>query len=352
MPDEVNTTPTMEYDYSAYYDGDSDFAPCNNTTMKEFSQVFLATLYSLVFILGFIGNGLVVCVSVKHRNQTNLTDICLCNLALSDLLFVLTLPFYTHFILVQRWTFGSFMCSFISGSHQVGFFSSIFFMIVMTLDRYLVIMHTHKVARYRTRSVGITVTVVVWMLSLCVSLPTYIFTTMSNESNESNGDWCSYSSDNKVWAQFNLLATNVLGLIIPLLVMIFCYSRIILRLVKMKTAKKHRVVKLIISIMVLFFVFWAPYNVSLFLYNLYGHQFTDCTWSQNILLAITITEAIAFTHCCLNPIIYAFVGQKFVIRALRMLKKWIPGSSRTSLDSSFRKSSVSRSSDVTSTFVM
>ncbi|KAF3859635.1 hypothetical protein F7725_022034 [Dissostichus mawsoni] len=59
-------------------------------------------------------NGLVVCVLVKHRKQTNLTDICLLNLALSDLLFIVMLPFYSHYSRVGQWTFGDFLCRFAS----------------------------------------------------------------------------------------------------------------------------------------------------------------------------------------------------------------------------------------------
>ncbi|KAE8288551.1 C-C chemokine receptor type 2 [Larimichthys crocea] len=134
MSDEENIT----YDYSNYYEGSLP-SPCEDSRVSTFGRVFLPTLYSVVFILGFIGNGLVVCVLVKHRNQTNLTDICLLNLALSDILFVITLPFYSHFSVVSEWTFGDFMCRFTGVSHRIGFYSSIFFMVVMTLDRYMVI---------------------------------------------------------------------------------------------------------------------------------------------------------------------------------------------------------------------
>ncbi|XP_035769595.1 C-C chemokine receptor type 4-like, partial [Neolamprologus brichardi] len=318
---------------------------------QDFSQVFLPTLYSLVFILGFIGNGLVVCVLVKHRNQSNLTDICLFNLALSDLLFAFTLPFYSHNARVGQWTFGDFMCRLISGSHQTGFFSSIFFMVVMTLDRYVIIVHAHRVARYRTMRAAIILTLLVWMLSLFVSLPDFIFTQEIQE--ESQKIRCNYPEEKKVWKRYNLFTTNVLGLVIPLLVMVGCYSRIIPRLVNMRTAKKHRIVKLIICIVVVFFLLWAPYNISLFLEFLQEREIilNDETWYKNVNLSITVTEALAYTHCCLNPIIYAFVGEKFMRRALQLLKKLMPGYSRDLTDSSFRRSSVmSRGSEITSSF--
>lgn len=294
-----------------------------------------------------------VCVLLKHRNQTNLTDICLFNLAVSDLLFILTLPLYAHFSVVGEWTFGDFMCHFTTVFHNTGFFSSIFFMVVMTLDRYVVILHAHTVARYRTLRTGITLAAVVWMLSLSVSVPAIIFTKVTNQS---YGLSCHYVPENYAWKLYNLFATNILGLVIPLLVMVACYSRIIPTLLKMRSAKRHRVVKLIISIVVAFFLFWAPYNICLFVSFLKFKGNLQCDLDVSLKLAIAVTETFAYSHCCLNPIIYAFVGQKFMKRALQLLKNWVPGlhlpSTGDLSDSSFRKSSVmSRSSDVTSTVI-
>ncbi|XP_075937561.1 C-C chemokine receptor type 1-like [Anarhichas minor] len=356
MSDDGENVTTSQYDYSSYYEfdyGGNTFSPCSNADLKDFGKVFLPTLYSLVFVLGIVGNGLVVCVLVKHRRQTNLTDICLFNLAVSDLVFVLTLPFYAHFSVVGQWPFGDFMCRFAAGSHNTGFFSSIFFMVVMTLDRYVVIMHAHKVARYRTLRAGVALTALVWMLSLFVSLPAVLFTKVTNESDGLN---CHYAPENDAWRIYNIVTINLLGLVIPLLVMIVCYSRIIPVLVNMRSAKKHCVVKLIISIVIAFFVFWAPYNICLFLKSLQLEaMLRDC--EANLMLSITVTETIAYTHCCLNPIIYAFVGQKFMRRVSHMLRKWVPGvllpSPRDVSYSTYRKSSVmSRSSDATSNFIM
>ncbi|XP_062421590.1 C-C chemokine receptor type 1 isoform X1 [Pungitius pungitius] len=343
---------TSDYNYTSYYEQDEDeYMPCSNVGLRDFGEVFLPTIYSLVFILGVIGNGLVVCVLVKHRHQTNLTDMCLINLAVSDLVFVFTLPFYAHYSLVGEWPFGDFLCRFASGSHTTGFLSSIFFMVVMTLDRYVVIMHAHKVARYRTFRAGIALTVFVWTLSLCFSLPAIFFTKVKNDSTEVT---CSYEPENKAWRLYDIILKNVFGLGIPLLVMMVCYSRIIPILLNMRSAKKHRVVKLIISIVIAFFVFWAPYNISILLQFL--NLLTDCNSLQRLKLSIIVTETIAYSHCCLNPIIYAFVGQKFRRRVLLMLRKWGSGflhSTRDFSDSSYRKGSVmSRSSDVTSNFIM
>lgn len=317
------------------------------------SFVFFCITFTIILLPG---NGLVLCILIKHRNQTNLTDISLFNLALSDLLFVLTLPFHAHYIVAGEWTFGDFMCRFISMSHRAGFISSIFSMIFMTLDRYMVIMHALTVARYRTLRAGIVLTVAIWFLTFTVSLPTFIFAGVANES---YGVGC-YMTETYFWNIYNLSVQNILGLVLPLFVMIACYSRIIPRLVNMRSTKRHRVIRLIICIMLAFFLFWAPYNCYLFLNFLYQEgklQGEDmCQVMENLLLTGTLTETLALTHCCLNPIIYAFIGEKFMRRVLNFLRNCFPSLqsvlARDLSGSSRRKSSVmSRSSDVSSTFI-
>lgn len=342
---------TTVYDYSSYYAESDEFTVCNLGNVSTFAKVFLPTLYSLVFILGFLGNGLVVCVLVKHRNKANLTDICLLNLAISDLLFVFTLPFYATFVQASRWIFGEFLCSFLATSHTVGFFSSILFMVVVSLDRYMSILHTFKTAKYRTLKTGIAVSIVVWILSLGVSLPAFFFTKLNNASSELS---CGPIRESHAWV-YNILVSNVLGLLIPMLVMVACYSRIIPTLMKIKTERKHRVVKVIMFIVVAFFVFWAPYNISLLLYFLKESNVISisCGLETNLKLALTVTEAFAYTHCCLNPIIYAFVSQRFMKRSAQLLKSWTHFPPKDFTDSSYRRGSVmSKSSETTPIFII
>lgn len=315
---------------------------------------FLHVITFVIFLL--LGNSLVLWVLMKHRKQTNLTDIGLFNLALSDLLFALMLPFQAHYTVSGQWTFGGFMCRFTSLSLRMGFFSSIFFMVFMTLDRYMVIMHSLTMARYRTMKAGVVLTVGVWMLSFSVSLPSFIF---SKVSNESYGYGCYYSSDSDIWNRYNLFSMNVVGLILPLLIMIACYARIIPKLVNIKSIKRHRAIRVVISIVLVFFLFWAPYNIYLLLDYLNTEGYVDgetCEVGENLKVTATVTETFAYIHCCLNPIIYAFIGEKFMKRVLNLLRTCCPSHrfvlARDLPANSRRKSSImSRSSEATSTFI-
>ncbi|KAK2855459.1 hypothetical protein Q7C36_007328 [Tachysurus vachellii] len=299
------------------------YLPCNNNNVMAFSRVFLPTLYSIVFIVGFIGNCLVVCVLVKFHKKSNMSDVCLFNLALSDLLFLLSLPFWAHYALTSQWTFGSFMCHTVTAFYMLGFYGSIFFMILMTIERYSVIVHTQTSLFSKHRSVRASIALVLfmWTLSLGASLPNIIFSQVNNKV------WtCSleYPKGTK-WRSFSYMELNILGLIIPLSVMLFCYSRIIPILMTMKSQKKHRAVRLMLVLVSVFFLFWTPYNIVIFLKFLqYLDYMSTCKWYQDLNMAMQWVETIAFCHCCINPIIYAFVGQRFRNLFLKILKLWFP----------------------------
>ncbi|KAK3571090.1 hypothetical protein QTP86_001798 [Hemibagrus guttatus] len=347
---------TSSEDYS-YYDGanqSDSFQVCSNTNVSAFSQVFLPTLYSIVFVTGFIGNGLVLCVLVKYHQRSNVTDVCLFNLALSDLLFLISLPFWAHYAAINEWTFGNFMCRAVTAFYMLGFYGSIFFMILMTLDRYVVIVHAHTtfVSKHRSVRASVAMTFFMWALSFAACLPNIIF---SQAKNASEGWTCKEEyPEGTSWKPFSYIELNIFGLIIPLSVMVFCYSRIIPILMTIKSRKKHKAVKLILVLVIVFFLFWMPYNMVTFLKFLrqLGYM-TSCEWEQDLNMAAQWVETIAFSHCCLNPIIYAFVGEKFRTLVIKILKQWFPlcFGRCTTIVSEFseRRSSMSSHSSVVST---
>ncbi|XP_048882222.1 C-C chemokine receptor type 5-like isoform X2 [Brienomyrus brachyistius] len=348
----METTTTMAYDYSDYFSDTPGLTSmlCSNGNVIGFTSVFVPTLYSLVFIFGFVGNLLVVCV-VKYQKMNTMTDICLLNLAVSDLLFVISLPFWACYIAAGEWDFGNFMCKAVSFLYMMGFYGNIFFMVIMSMDRYLIIVHALTLAKHRSVRLGSVVTAVAWFVSFFASLPSMIYSQTKNESTIT----CKteFPKDN-VLRIFTYYELNILGFIIPLVVMTYCYAKIIPTLFSIKTNKKHRAIKLVLLIIILFFLFWTPYNFVTFLTSLkYLGYFANCDAYSNLDLSLKITEVVAFTHCCLNPVIYAFVGQKFKRLVLKLLQNWLSfcfsGCRSFSTELSERRSSVySRSSEITS----
>ncbi|XP_046507998.1 C-C chemokine receptor type 1-like [Equus quagga] len=344
---EISVTPndydmTTEFDYGAA-------TPCQKEQLRAFGAQLLPPLYSLVFVIGLVGNILVVLVLMQYKRLKSMTSIYLLNLAISDLLFLFTLPFWIDYKLKDNWVFGDGLCKLLSGLYYTGLYSEILFIILLTIDRYLAIVHAVSALRARTVTCGIVTSIITWVLALLASIPGLCFSKTQGEFSHYTCSLHFPSESLKGWKQFQALKMNILGLVLPLLVMIFCYTGIIKILLRRPNEKKAKAIRLIFVIMIIFFLFWTPYNLTVFVSAFQNFFFTnECEQSKQLDLAIQVTEVIAYTHCCVNPVIYVFVGQRFrkYLRQLfhRLvtvhLAKWLPFLSIERLD---RASSMSPS---------
>jgi hypothetical protein len=223
---------------------------------------------------------------------------------------VLSLPFWGYYA-AEQWVFGLGLCKVISWTYLVGFYSGIFFITLMSIDRYLAIVHAVFSLKARTVTYGLITSLATWSVAIFASLPGLLFSTSYTERNHT---YCKtrYSVNSTTWKVLSSLEINILGLVIPLGIMLFCYSMIIRTLQHCKNEKKSKAVKMIFAVVVLFLGFWTPYNVVLFLEMLVELEvLQDCTLERYLDYAIQATETLAFVHCCLNPVIYFFLGEKF-----------------------------------------
>ncbi|XP_009896645.1 C-C chemokine receptor type 5 [Dryobates pubescens] len=312
----MDWTETTEFDY-----GDS--TPCPGIEEKHFAAKLLPPLYSLVVIFGLTGNLLVVLILVKYKRLKSMTDIYLLNLAVSDLLFIFSLPFWAYYA-AHDWIFGDVLCKMLSGVYLLGFYSGIFFIILLTLDRYLAIVHAVFALKARTVTYGILTSVVTWAVAIFASVPGIVFHKAQKEHAHYTCSAHYPSEQRNVWKQFLTLKMNIVGLIIPMLIMICSYTQIIKTLLQCRNEKKHKAVRLIFIIMIAYFFFWTPYNICILLRDFQGtFSFATCKGSGQLHKATQVTETISMVHCCINPVIYAFVGEKFRKYLQRFFRKQI-----------------------------
>ncbi|XP_019409004.1 PREDICTED: C-C chemokine receptor type 8-like [Crocodylus porosus] len=307
------STSTPSLNTSDYYDDyyyPHGASTCSMEKIKTFTSVVFAVLYSLLFVFGLVGNFLVIWILVACKKLTSVTDVYLLNLAISDLLFVFSLPFLAYYSLGQ-WIFGNIMCKIVCGSYYIGFYSGIFLITVMSVDRYLSIVHTIHALKIRTVLRGIIISMALWVCALLISIPNLIYI---KEVIDDNATKCVpyYADNNQIWKLLTNFEVNIMGLLIPLGILIFCYSHILKNLKKCQTCNRYKAIKLVFVVVIVFFLFWTPYNIMLFLDSLRSlHIIDDCETSKKLDVALEVTEVLSFIHCCLNPVIYAFVGERF-----------------------------------------
>ncbi|XP_059801257.1 C-C chemokine receptor type 2-like [Hypanus sabinus] len=300
---------TTEYpDYSDY-----EFI-CDKEPVNDFAKQLMPPFYSLVLMLSLLGNGLVLVILVKYEYLKTITNIFILNLAISDLLSAISLPFWAvHHIL--GWIFGNVMCKIMSAVFNIGFYSGIMFLTLMTIDRYLAVVHAISAVRSRKVRYAAITSTFVWLVSIIATIPEFLFSeSMKGDDNKFICDNTYPKSTSVPWILLKNSQQNALFFILPLIIIVYCYFKIIQTIIKCRTVQKHRTLRVIFSIVVVFFLCWAPYNVVIFLRSLEELNILDsqnCDYDKRMDYAYTISHSIAYFHCCLNPIFYAFVGEKF-----------------------------------------
>ena len=100
------------------------------------AQSLLIALYSITTLLAVVGNILVIAVLVfGNRVKTELT-VFLVNLAVADLIMAFfCMPFTFTKVMLGRWMFGAFMCTYVSFMQVTSVAVSIFTNMAIGIDR-------------------------------------------------------------------------------------------------------------------------------------------------------------------------------------------------------------------------
>ncbi|XP_017265400.1 C-C chemokine receptor type 4 [Kryptolebias marmoratus] len=303
----MNESENASTTYNYLYDDDS----CDNEISSVFSNesLFRLIFHYTLFGLGLLGNWTVLWVLLRYTKLRTMTDVFLFNLVMSDLLLAVSLPIWAY----SSENIAS--CKLITGLYQLGFYSGTLFVTLMSLDRYLAIVHAVAAMRTRTLRYGIIASVAVWVVSVIMASPQVVFASLEEEEDNNLSMHCHpiYPEDTqRSWKMRRNFSENTLGLFVCLPVMIFCYTKILFVLSRSRNSKRGKAIKMIFTVVCVFVVCWVPYNIVVFLQTLELFQILDsCSTSNAINRAMGFAEMIALSHCCINPVVYAFIGEKF-----------------------------------------
>lgn len=305
---------------------DRSTAPCGLKSTWTFVGRFAPVSYILVFILALVGNILVLCVIRRYRQSRHspcsfsLTDTFLLHLAISDLLLAITLPFFAV-QWISDWMFGEFMCKMAGALFSLNVYCGVLFLACISFDRYLAIVHAINISWRRKTCHAQMACAVIWVTCLgmaCVDVHhRYVVPLVDN------GKRVCQIVISQQWQISMQLISLFLGFVLPLLVMLYCYIRIFKALCHSTTRRqKRRSLRLIISLVVVFVVTWAPYNILRTIDSLQTLEVIPKTCGLNRVLdvGILVTESMGLAHCAFNPLLYGLVGVKFRRELAQMCK--------------------------------
>lgn len=302
-------------------DSDGDYIPpesgiCEKSWVREFRGSYEPPLYWIIFAVGAIGNLLVVWIYTTVRNRLKtMTDVYLLNLAVADLLFLGTLPFWATDA-AQGWMFSVSVCKGVRAVYKINLFSSMLLLTCISVDRYIAIVRVTQAHNFKNKRMYYSklACLFVWLLSCFLSLPEFLFAKV--KTNQQEESFCSmvYPSEDKNLTKVLVLSLQIsVGFCLPLLVMVACYSVIIRTLIHARSFEKHKALRVIFAVVAAFVFSQLPYNGHLVVETTqaYNMTMTACDVVKTFDVAGQVAKSLAYTHCCLNPILYAFIGVRF-----------------------------------------
>jgi hypothetical protein len=138
--------------------------------------IYGSVFYSIIFLMGIVGNLLVLYLLIKEKELRNFTNYLLANLSISDLLVLFAcVPTGFHDLYAkERWYLGEVMCHLIGFIENCMTFASILTILFITCERYYVICMPLKLKSVITPSRTFKLIILIWLISITVNLP-FIF---------------------------------------------------------------------------------------------------------------------------------------------------------------------------------
>ncbi|KAM9445381.1 chemokine XC receptor 1-like [Clarias gariepinus] len=233
---------------------------------------------------------LVVVISVYCMRLRSLTSIFILNLALSDLLFTVGLVLSVSKD-IWNLTFEDAWYKAIAYTFAAGFYSHIVFLLLMSIQRYMALVHPNL--GWRKRCCIICTLLGAWVVSI-LAAAVHIVAFLASD--------CVITSET---TSIGVIYVDNIVFVCAFLVMGFCYIRIVQTIFHSPTNQEHKITGFAFILVVTFFIFWAPNKIMGFLDILKYHQIKSFThFSEHFYYASHNCYLLGISRCCLNPLIY------------------------------------------------
>ncbi|XP_071382906.1 G-protein coupled receptor 4-like [Centroberyx affinis] len=263
--------------------------------------------YSAFFIVGLPANCLSLYVAWVLMRKGNNLAVYLVNLSISDLLYIISLPVWIELSL--RRPVGDVLCSLVAVIMYNSFYVGSGLLCCISVDRYLAVvypLHFHRVREVRT---SVVVSAVVWCVEIAVHI---LFLDHTGALQAFSSRYMCEERMPMTQADADLALTRViLGFLVPLLIMIFCFHQIMRSLRESASilAEERRKVGLLLVLLLLTYVAaFVPYQTVMLL-RATQEPSGGCIWAKRLRDAYMVTVATTTLNSVLDPIIYCLISQ-------------------------------------------
>ncbi|XP_064799755.1 kappa-type opioid receptor [Oncorhynchus masou masou] len=278
--------------------------------------LIIAAMYSIVFVVGLVGNCLVMFVIIRYTKMNTATNIYIFNLAVGDALVTTTMPFQSTDYLINSWPFGEVVCKVFISIDYYNMFTSIFTLTMMSVDRYVAVCHPVKALDFRTPVKAKIINVLIWVSSSAAGIPALVLGSTQN-SNGTTECALQFPDPYLYWDTVMKICVFIFGFVAPLLIVSVCYTLMVLRLKSVrllsgsreKDRNLRRITRLVLVVVAVFIVCWTPIHIFILVKMLAPPG--GIIETTPVMAAYFFCVALGYTNSSLNPILYAFLDENF-----------------------------------------
>ncbi|XP_043913383.1 cysteinyl leukotriene receptor 1 [Protopterus annectens] len=289
------------------------------TSIDEFRNKVYSTVYSMVIVFGLVGNVFAIYVLIKTYNQKMPFHIYILNLAVSDIFWLLTLPFrIIYYVRHGDWPFGSFLCRISSYALYVNLYCSIFFMTAMSFTRFIAIVFPVKHLNLVNAKKAKITCACIWGFVILTSSP-FLMSGSFHDAKSNKTKCFEPPSQNGTETVRKIIILNyislIVGFIIPFSTILVCYTMIIKTLLKSSVNKRKsshvKAIRMIIIVMSTFLICFLPYHVQRTVHLHYLKNRGESCSDIDMQKSVVITLCLASVNTCIDPLLYFFSGEHF-----------------------------------------
>ncbi|XP_037343425.2 B1 bradykinin receptor isoform X2 [Pungitius pungitius] len=290
-----------------------------NSTEWELVQSIIPPYIFTLSFLGLLLNSFVLAVFFAHKDRLKVAEVYLSNLVLADFILLCCLPFWAMNVLNDfNWPYGEALCKLVNSFIIINFYTSIFTLVMISVDRYLALVKPMQARWLRRTLYAKVICSILWILAAALSVPTMVHRKVKFfKEFETTACVLDYGHDSS-WKLAHHILMNAVGFLLPVLVIIFSSGNIIKVLVQRRESvalhgtNDTKATALVYAVTILFLLCWGPFQVFTFLDTLCDVQVLDeKLWSHTLDIGSQVSGYLAFLNSGLNPLLYVFSGQYF-----------------------------------------
>lgn len=352
------TTPWFENSSASLTTVPSNFI---NSSEWELVHAIIPPYIFTLSLLGLLFNSFVLAVFFAHKDRLTVAEIYLSNLALADFILLCGLPFWAMNILDDfNWPYGDALCKLVNSVIIINFYTSIYTLVMISVDRYLALVKTMKARWLRRTLYAKVICFILWIIAVVLSTPTMVHRKVEFiEELETMACILDYSHGSS-WKVAHQILMNIVGFVLPVLVIVFSSGNIIKALLQRETVAFHdtndtKATVLVYAVTLLFLLCWGPFQVFTFLDTLCDAQVLDeKLWYHTIDIGGQVSAYLAFLNSTLNPLLYVFSGQYFrrKVSAIYRRKRRRRGSDMTTYQRSVVSTYINRTEKIKTVVIL